>query len=104
MFNCDVGSMPLSPYIGRPPLRLGIAFRAMTGNDLALTLPRSHAGDWISAHGSPLGSRRPTVRSRQAAATGGPWTSPRGVEGSLTNPITPGGQDVGGAITAAVHR
>src|SRR3954466_13202940 len=31
------------------------------------------------------------------------WTSPLGVEGSLTNPITPGGQDGGEADPAPVH-
>src|SRR5687767_7357127 len=32
------------------------------------------------------------------------WTSPLGVEGSLTNPITPGGRHGGEADPAAVHR
>jgi hypothetical protein len=33
----------------------------------------------------------------------GEWTSPLGVEGSLTNPVTPGGQDGGEADPTAVH-
>jgi hypothetical protein len=31
------------------------------------------------------------------------WTSPLGVEGLLTNPVTPGGQDGGEADPTAVH-
>ncbi len=64
----------------------------------------------LREHGAPLVQ---TSDHRLKVGHGNPWpatkvitiwTSPLGVEGSLTNPVTPGGQDGGEANPAPVHR
>src|SRR3954454_7380304 len=70
----------------------------------------AHAGhEQRGEHGHvPRGVGARLVVDPQAAvalqAAEGLWTSSLGVEGSLTNPDTPGGQDGGEEDPAAVHR
>src|SRR3954470_7525932 len=93
---------PISPT--RSPI--SPASRTSTSPRTASTAPAAAlpAG---RGQGGRKGRQDGRGRGRRAVGRrpgGGAWTSPLGVEGSLTNPVTPGGRHGGEAEATAVRR
>jgi hypothetical protein len=76
---------------------------AFCERELRACKPISPDGCWAAALRYIRLARQMLEAAEVSAVRAGHWTSPLGVEGSLTNPSIPGGQDDGGVKATAVH-